>query len=285
MANEVVKNEQGAVAKKTTLKDMVKSPAFMESIQGFFMEKANRERFVQSAVNAMVKTPMLAQCDKASFFGSLMQLAQFGLNPDGRNAHLIPFRNNKRGIVECQLIIDYKGLVTLTLRCPRVSKVEAFEVCKGDTFRVVNGEVQHEVDDPFGDRGEIIGYYAVCTFSDGVKKYEVMSKKEVDAVRARSRAASSGPWVTDYNEMAKKTVFKRLSKWLPVTPELTAAIQKDDEEYDAKPTVGKFDRTGRVLASDLLKGKKDGEGDGEVIDIPDDPNDDAGPVGGGENDK
>ena len=258
MANEVVEKKATEVAKRQgTLKDLVKSEAFTEAIQGFFEVEANRKRFVQSAVNALTKNPKLTSCDKMSFFGSLMQLAQFGLNPDGRNAHLIPYGTT------CTLVIDYKGMVTLAMRCPKVSKVEAFEVHANDHFRLLNGEVEHVVDDPWGDRGEVKGYYAVCQFADGVKKYEVMSKDEVDAVRKRSRAANNGPWVTDYGEMAKKTVFKRLSKWLPVTPELQEAIAKDDEEYQQAQD---FRREGRVTAADLLKkGKPE---DSEAIDVP-----------------
>ena len=252
MANELVEKKATEVAKKQgTLKDLVKSDSFNEAVQGFFTVEANRKRFVQSAVNALTKNPALTKCDKMSFFGSLMQLAQFGLNPDGRNAHLIPYGTT------CTLVLDYKGLVTLALRCPKVSKVEAFEVREKDHFRLVNGEVDHIVDNPWGDRGEVVGYYAVCQFSDGVKKYETMSKADVDAVRKRSRASNSGPWVTDYSEMAKKTVFKRLSKWLPVTPELQEAIAKDDEEYQ---NTQEFERKARTTAADMLSGD-------DVIDV------------------
>ena len=87
MANELVEKKATEVAKKQgTLKDLVKSDSFNEAVQGFFTVEANRKRFVQSAVNALTKNPTLSKCDKMSFFGSLMQLAQFGLNPDGRNA-------------------------------------------------------------------------------------------------------------------------------------------------------------------------------------------------------
>lgn len=262
MANEVVKKEAGSVARKPqpngALKDIIKGEAFKGCVSSFFSDERNRERFLQVAVNATVKTPALLNCDRNSFLNALMQLASFGLNPDGRNAHMIPY-----GKV-CTLIIDYKGLVTLALRSPRVSKVEAFAVHQNDTFRLTNGEVEHVVDNPFGDRGDVIGYYAVCQFSDGAKKYEVMSKAEVDAVRKRSRAANNGPWVTDYDEMAKKTVFKRLTKWLPVTPELTAAVQKDDEDYEN----GETKRTVRKVTQDIDFGDEgDGEedGNGEVL--------------------
>lgn len=251
MANEMVESKAAVVAKaKGTLKDLVKSESFNDAVQGFFTIESNRKRFIQSAVNALTKNPVLMKCDKMSFFGSLMQLAQFGLNPDGRNAHLIPYGTT------CTLVIDYKGLVTLALRCPKVSKVEAFEVRKSDHFRLVNGEVEHIVDNPWGDRGDVVGYYAVCQFSDGVKKYETMSKADVDAVRKRSRASNNGPWVTDYSEMAKKTVFKRLSKWLPVTPELQEAIEKDNEEYEH---TGDFQRGARTTAADLLGGENEQE--------------------------
>ena len=89
-----------------------------------------------------------------------------------------------------------------------------------------------------------------------------MSKKEVDDIRKRSRAGQSGPWVTDYEEMAKKTVFKRLSKWLPVTPDLEAAVEHDNQEYQSNSNSNQFDRSSRVTASELLGGD-DGN---EVVD-------------------
>lgn len=256
-------NKTTAVAKKQSLppaqqlKAVIKGEAFKGAVSAFFGKEENRERFIQAAVNAIARVPKLVTCDRNSFLMSLMQLAQMGLNPDGRNAHLIPY-----GSV-CTLVVDYKGMVTLALRSDKVSKVEAFEVYSKDHFRLNNGEVEHIVDNPFGDRGDIIGFYAVCQFKDGTKKYEVMSKKDVDAVRARSRAGNNGPWVTDYNEMAKKTVFKRLSKWLPVTPDLQAAVEHDDSEYRDGGKDFASEREGRVTASDLLGGEEGGD---EIID-------------------
>ena len=73
MANEVVEQKATAVAKKEgTLKDLIKSDSFTDAVQGFFTVEANRKRFVQSAVNALTKTPKLSTCDKMSFFGSLI---------------------------------------------------------------------------------------------------------------------------------------------------------------------------------------------------------------------
>lgn len=260
--NELVEKKATEVAQANSgsLKKTLKSELFSKSIAVFFESEKNRKRFVQAAVNAITRTPALAKCSKMSFFGSLIQLAQFGLNVDGRNAHLIPYKDT------CTLIIDYKGMITLAYRCPDVAKVEAFAVCKNDIFRLVDGEVHWEVDNPFSDRGDVVGYYAMCQFKNGVKKFEIMSKAEVDAVRKRSRAANNGPWVTDYNEMAKKTVFKRLSKWLPVTPELQDAIAHDNEEYEHEPESFADKRESRVMASELLGGGSAGASEEELVD-------------------
>lgn len=266
MADE--KANATAVAKKSAglppaqqLKETIKSEAFKGAVSAFFGKEENRNRFIQAAVNAIVRVPKLGTCDRNSFLMSLMQLAQMGLNPDGRNAHLIQYGST------CTLVVDYKGMVTLALRSEKVSKVEAFAVYQNDHFRLNNGEVEHVVDNPFGDRGDVVGFYAVCQFSDGTKKYEVMSKAEVDAVRARSRAGGNGPWVTDYIEMAKKTVFKRLSKWLPVTPDLEAAVAHDDEEYKSSGNGGMASaRAARVTADALLSGgAHESEADAEVV--------------------
>ena len=210
-----------------TLRDLVMKDSFKNKIQCLFDSQEMSDRFLQIAVNATVSNPALMRCTKESFVMCLMKLAPTGLMPDGRNAHIIPY-----GQV-ATLVIDYKGFVDLAMACPKVSKVEAFIVYENDICTMVDGVIHHEVPSPFADRGKMIGAYAVCQFTDGTKKFEPMSKAQIDAVRERSKAKNNGPWVTDYEEMAKKTVFKRLQKWLPVTPRLRAAIDIDNEEYSS----------------------------------------------------
>ena len=68
----------------------------------------------------------------------------------------------------------------------------------------------------------------------------VLTKDEIDGIRKRSRSGNNGPWVTDYNEMAKKTAFRRLAKWLPLSAEFRDAVEKDDDlptEKDVTPRV------------------------------------------------
>lgn len=155
-----------------------------------------------------------------------MKCAELGIEPDGRRAYLIPYKN------DIQLIIDYKGIAELAMRSGMISNIHADKVCENDEFEYNIGEITKHRIDFRKPRGEAYAYYAIVTFKDGTKKCEVMSKDEVDAIRKRSKSPNNGPWVTDYDEMAKKTVFKRLSKWLPLSPELQKGIDIDNEEYE-----------------------------------------------------
>lgn len=221
-------------AANVSIRQHLEGPDFEEAVRKALPRHLKPDRFIRIALTAMTKTPKLAQCDKASFFSALLTLSQFGLEPDGRRAHLIPFENRKRGVIECQLIIDYKGLAELVYRSGLVSSLHADAVCENDVFEYDAGEIKRHVIDFKKPRGKAYAYYAICRFRDGGSKAEVMTLDVVNAIRARSRAGSSGPWVTDFDEMGKKTVFRRLSKWLPLSPELRDAVQADDDAIDVE---------------------------------------------------
>lgn len=241
MSTEIKKPE---IKKELTIRQHLESEAFKAQLAMVLPRHCNPERMARIAITALTKNPKLAECNetahgKASFFKCLMDLSQWGLEPDGRNAHLIPFNNNKVGAVECQLIIDYKGLVELVMRSGEVASIHADMVCENDEFEVELGEVTKHRIDYRNARGNPYAYWARVRFKDGGQKFEVMTTNEINAIRARSRAGSSGPWVTDYSEMAKKTVFRRLTKWIPLAAEVRDAI---DADFDRSPAV-----EGRVL--------------------------------------
>ncbi|MFN3771603.1 MAG: recombinase RecT, partial [Ectopseudomonas guguanensis] len=79
-----------------------------------------------------------------------------------------------------------------------------------------------------GSEGDITHVYAVARLKDGGRQFEVMSKAQVEAVRAQSKAGKSGPWVSHWEEMAKKTVIRRLFKYLPVSVEIQRAVTLDE---------------------------------------------------------
>ena len=222
-----------AVAKPATIKQLLNSDSMRAQIAAALPQHMKAERMIRVATTAMLRTPKLEQCDQASFFKALLDLSAWGLEPDGRRAHLIPFENRQRGITEVQLILDYKGLVELARRSGEVATIHADVICKNDVFEYGFGSEQKLIHKPnLMERGEVLGAYAHVRLKDGTEQFEVLSKGEIDAVRKRSKAGNNGPWVTDYNEMAKKTAFRRLSKWLPISAEMADAFEADDDRFE-----------------------------------------------------
>lgn len=217
------------------------------------------DRFMRVLCSSMQKTPALMKCTKTSLLNAFISCSQLGLEPDGRRAYLIPYGNT------CTLIIDYKGLVELALRSGKISNIFADVVCENDEFEYDMGEVKRHKIDLRKSRGAMYAVYAICRFKDGTKQACVMSKDEVEKVRKSSKSANGSTWTDWYDEMAKKTAFKRLAKWLPLSPELREAISIDDEntmDFDQKPKL----ETPKADISKIFGNTEDAENN-DVIDI------------------
>lgn len=210
------------LATKNDLRSFIAGDKFKEQVALALPKHMTAERFARVALTAFTKTPKLLDCTRESLLRCLMDCSSFGLEPNGRDCHLIPYGK------DCTLIIDWKGLVALARRSGDVSIWKAELVCANDTFEWTTGKVTHGVNWR-ADRGKPEAVYSYVKFSDGNEDYEVMTLAEVEAIRKRSKAGNSGPWVTDFNEMAKKTVMRRHSKRLTLSPEFADALEKDDD--------------------------------------------------------
>jgi recombination protein RecT len=216
-------NEITETKKPRTLKNLLSEENVKAQFALALPKHLNADRFARVAITALTRTPKLQECTPESFMRCLLDLSALGIEPDGRRAHLIPYGK------ECTLILDYKGIAELVMRSGTVSSIHADKVCNQDQFVVNRGKIKrHEVDYK-SPRGEAYAYYVLITFKDGTEKSEVMTRDECEGIRKRSRAGSSGPWATDFDEMAKKTVFRRASKWLPLSPEIQDVIRRDEE--------------------------------------------------------
>jgi recombination protein RecT len=215
-----------------TLKTLFADKAFESAVAQALPKHITPARFLRVALTTITRTPLLAQCDIASLTKAMLHCSSVGLEVDGRRAYLVPFRNNQRNCYECQLIIGYQGLAELAYRSGDVASIHADKVCDADVFEYDRGEIVKHVIDFKKPRGEPYAYYAIVRFKDAARapKCEVMSKEEVNAIMRRSRAASNGPWKTDYDEMAKKTVFRRCSKWLNLSNEFRDAVIAEDDD-------------------------------------------------------
>ena len=223
------------MSSELTIKQHVQSDAFRDRVAAVLPKHVTPDRMVAVTLAALMRTPALMgkDVDQASFFKAMMTLSELGLEPDGRQAHLIPFKNSRRGCTEVQLIIDYKGIVSMLHRSGQVSRIHCDVIHEHDRFDYDRGAVTTHT--PWwltgeAKPGDVIGAFCIVAMKDGSEKCELMPRSEIDAIRDRSRAGKSGPWVTDYNEMAKKTVFRRASKWLPISSEVQAALLRDDDQ-------------------------------------------------------
>jgi recombination protein RecT len=212
---------------KNDIKSLINSDAMREQFSRALPKHLTPERFARIAITALTRTPKLADCTPASVMKCLLDLSAMGLEPDGRRAHLIPYG------AECTLIIDYKGLVELIRRSGDVVSLRAESVCENDEFDWSDGTVSHRINWR-GDRGKPQAFYAEAVMKSGEKQTAVMTLAEVEAIRNRSRAGKSGPWVTDFSEMAKKTVVRRLSKMLPLSSEIMRAVESDDAQFEMR---------------------------------------------------
>ncbi len=187
------------------------------------------KRVVRLAKFAVHRNPALLKCDPVSVIEAIVTASQLGLeinSPIG-GAHLVPYAKR------CQMIPDYRGLIKLALQNDDCLKLVAREVYEGDLIHIMQGtseSIEHvpllggevRMDD------DITGFYAVATLKGGVTVHEYAPKGDVDKIRARSRAGNSGPWSTDYAAMGKKTMVKRVLKWLDLSPQLALAIEMDN---------------------------------------------------------
>ena len=163
---------------------------------------------------------------------AMMTAAQLGLEPNTPlgQAYLIPFWNGKAKCLECQFQLGYKGLIDLAYRSGEVSTIQANVVYENDEFEYELGlepKLRHVP--AKSDRGDPVFFYAVFRTKDGGYGFDVMS---VDDVRAHakkySKAYSNGPWQTNFEEMAKKTVLKRVLKYAPLKSDFVRAVAADE---------------------------------------------------------
>ena len=195
------------------------------------------DHLLRVALTEIRKNPKLLECSSQSLLGALMLAAQLGLEPGILgHAYLIPYYNSKTRSTEVQFQIGYKGYIDLVRRSGELQTLDVHEVCRNDEFEYEYGLTPKLMHRPaLENRGDPYCYYAIAKLKDGGFSYLVMSIQDVEKFRKRSKSPDSGPWVTDYDAMAKKTVIKQLAKYLPLSTEIQTQIMQDEvtkKEYE-----------------------------------------------------
>ena len=235
--NSLTTNNGATVTKKEnkqkTIFDVIQAGA--KQFATALPKHINSDRFVRIAITTIRQNPKLAKCSQESLLGALMVSAQLGLEPGTLGqCYLIPFENKKAGTVECQFQIGYKGLIELLRRSGQLSDIYSYTVYENDDFNIEYGLSRTLVHKPnFTDRGEIKGFYAVAILKDGAKAFEYMTKDEITKHEEKYRKGSykNDVWNKNFEEMAQKTVVKKLLKWLPVSVEFLEMAAKDEKSF------------------------------------------------------
>ncbi|MDJ1156019.1 recombination protein RecT [Macrococcus caseolyticus] len=234
LKQQVQTTQQNQVAnqpKPQTIEDYMKkmAPAMAQALP----KHMDIDRLTRLAMTTIRTTPALKDADVGSLLGAVMQAAQLGLEP-GLMGHcyLLPFNNKNKGIKEVQFIIGYKGMIDLARRSGHIKSIYAHAVYSNDEFDYELGLESKLVHKPTmePDKGEFIGAYAVAHFKDGGYQFEFMSKADIEKRKGRSKAANSkfSPWISDYEEMAKKTVVRHMWKYLPISVEVQQQVAYDE---------------------------------------------------------
>lgn len=221
------------------------------------------ERLVKRAMLTFSRVPKLQGCTPTSIIRCVLGAAEVGLAIDGRLAHAVPYSNKvkqpdgrEQWQDEAQLIVDYKGLIAVARRCKIIEDAYARVVYEKDQFRAWfedgKDRLFHEITlDEYP--GKPIGCYAVVVLPDSRTRFEFVPTAEINKVRQRSKSYASskgpsGPWVTDYGEMMKKTVLRRVLKTYMDDPAIIRLMELDDDDdhADAEAAPRPAPPTGRV---------------------------------------
>lgn len=240
MANEVV-----TISKK--IKNYLDTPELTERLQQA-MTPQKKEIFKTSLLNVVNSNSLFEKVNPLSIIQSALVATTLDLpiNSNLGYAYIIPYG------VNAQFQLGYKGLIQLAQRTGQYQTISASEVKEGQivSFDPLKGI---EFDWTKTD-GEVIGYVAYFKLVNGFEKYHYMNIKELEAHGAKySKTYRNGPWKTEFDAMAKKTVLKQLiSKFGIMSVEMQDAVVKDQQIID-KEGNGEYADNNNII----IKAEKD----------------------------
>lgn len=231
MAGKIQTAANNAVAKQTEPKTLNGWLArYKDQIAKALPSVITPERFVRMAMTAANSNAKLHNCNPMSFIGAALTAAQLGLEPNTPlgQAYLIPYGN------ECQFQIGYKGLIDLAYRSGMTKNIEAHIVYENDEFEFEYGlepKLKHKP--AMSNRGKAVWVYATYHMTNGGYNFEVMSIDDVtEFAKKKSKSFYKGPWQTDFEAMAEKTLIKKVLKYAPLSSELASALASDERSFE-----------------------------------------------------
>lgn len=226
--NQPAKQQNQALSPVSKMNHLMQQ--YKGQIEAALPKHVTPERLMRICLSEFRREPKFSQCDPMSFLGAVVTAASLGLEPGAAlgQCYLVPYKQ------EVNFQIGYRGMVDIARRSGNIISLQARAVYKGDHFKVILGtedKIEHE---PKYESSELTHVYAVAKLVGGGVQFDVMSVPEIDSIRARySKAAQGKAWTDSYDEMAKKTVVRRLFKMLPASVELAKALDAEEEKTTA----------------------------------------------------
>lgn len=222
-------------------REFLERPDVMEQLHLAAAKGVDVDRLVRTALTLASKTPKLLECTPTSWVVALQQSAALGIPPTGElgKAYLIPRWNRNVNANEVNFQLGYRGLIELVRRSPEIRNVTAELVYEGDRFVYAKGlnPVLDHVPILTEDERPIVAAYAICWWANGHTDFEVMNRAQIDRIARSSDSygKKGSPWDAHYGEMARKTVLRRIVKYLPLTVDIEAHIVADMDADDIRP--------------------------------------------------
>jgi len=227
--------------------------AFEEEVKKWFAYNSKRmtslcgnpddaRRLLLAALNSVLKTPSLMECDFNSFATCLLTSAEYRLFPGAmQECVYLPFKNR------ATFVLMYPGICQLLYRSGMIKDIEADVVCARDVFEYTRGSNRKLVFEPFDgeieDRGEWIGAYSIIRNTFGGEHIRYLTAREIMGLKSRSPGGNSSfsPWNSQYPLdvawMWMKSALKQ-NKFVPKSAVLAAALEADHDNIVTDDSVG-----------------------------------------------
>ena len=215
-----------------------------ESVQQKFEKMLGQKSagFISSVLQTVNNSQLLANADPKTILNAAATAASLDLpiNQSLGRAWIVPFKG------QAQFQIGYKGFVELAQRSGRYRSINAIEVYENqyNGFNALTEQI--DADFSVDGQGKIVGYAAHFELLNGFTKTVFWSREKVEQHAKRfSKSFGNGPWKTDFDAMAKKTVLKyTLSNWGILSIEMQTAQLADQAVI---PEDGKYQYADNVI--------------------------------------
>jgi recombination protein RecT len=250
-----------AVAAKT-------QPSFKEYLQktekqitAIMAKGVDPKKYIQAAAFSISKMPKVLECTSISIINCVMEASQLGLNIGGvrGECYIVPYNDRKNNKMVAQFILGYQGMLSLLFKTGKIKSIQVKEVYENDTFSFEYGSRAFLMHQPLmdGDRGAFKAVYAIIELTTGGTIFEVMPKVDIDRARDMSQdykyKKEDSIWGKFYPEMAKKTVVRRIFKYLPLSSDIQRAVNLDEQADSGMQEIDLIENDGIFEVDDKSK--------------------------------